>query len=374
MRGPHLHFDDGWSHGAALALFEERRAAGQPLTREEEVEYRKYVNGALHEAKRRETMVRHQSGRDEEERAPRKHQCRYGRCWLTGLKGHLVHRRGLYFCDGCPSPASRGSLVRTVESHWNPSGYQVSGLLAYAVPNDGHGEVLNDVEVRGHIALMVRGNASIHTKVREARRGEERRGEARPGEARRGETRRGEESLSGGGGAEVADTCVVSPFECALLSCGVVLLTGTSYFPSPCSSPSSSPSLPLSLSLSLSPPPVSPSKAVHAQNAGAKALLIFDKDQDCSAHRRIKEHEVVRRHGKTRAIPANHWCRTLAPLVPPGGGDFSAKDPHAKWSDVHIPVAVVSVADARRLHDLMDIVQMDVPGLGEQWADAANAL
>ena len=156
-----------------------------------------------------------------------------------------------------------------------------------------------------------------------------------------------------------------------------VLLTGTSYFPLPIPlrrphplvlSPSPSPSL------SPPPPPVSPPKAVHAQNAGAKALLIFDKDQDCSAHRRIKEHEVVRRHGKTRAIPANHWCRALAPLVPPGGGDFSAKDPHAKWSDVHIPVAVVSVADARRLHDLMDIVQMDVPGLGEQWADAANAL
>ena len=157
-----------WTPAVSLELFEQRKQHGPPLTRRDrhhEVALRRQVMQQYYDDKREaERLI-------EEAKKPRKPHpllCGTHHCIVAGLKVHLEHQKGLFFCKDCPHPALEGSWIDLWESHYNPHDYSVGGALVFAVPNDGSSEVMNDEDVRGRIALMKRGGVALNTKVRHA--------------------------------------------------------------------------------------------------------------------------------------------------------------------------------------------------------------
>ena len=102
----------------------------------------------------------------EEAKKPRKPHpllCGTHHCIVAGLKVHLEHQKGLFFCKDCPHPALEGSWIDVWESHYNPHDYSVGGALVFAVPNDGSSEVMTDIQrpkilfVDGKPAYLING-------------------------------------------------------------------------------------------------------------------------------------------------------------------------------------------------------------------------
>ena len=97
--------------------------------------------------------------------------CEAGRCFVRGVQVSLGPTSPdkpldfLVFCRDCPDPHIQGSLMRVWRSHYGPQSYHVDGVVAYAVPNDARGPLLNDEHVRGHIALVDRGTVPFVEKV-----------------------------------------------------------------------------------------------------------------------------------------------------------------------------------------------------------------
>ena len=157
-----------WTPSVSLELFEHRKKHGPPLTRRDrhhEVALRRQVMQQYYDDKREaERLV-------EEAKKPRKPHsllCGETHCIVAGLKIHIEHQKGLFFCKDCPHPALEGSWVDLWESHYNPHEFSVGGALVFAVPNDGSDTIMNDEDVRGRIALMKRGGVALNTKVRHA--------------------------------------------------------------------------------------------------------------------------------------------------------------------------------------------------------------
>lgn len=84
-------------------------------------------------------------------------------------------------------------------------------------------------------------------------------------------------------------------------------------------------------------------KVIHAQEAGAVAVLVIDTPGDCS------EGFECGRLGSSK-----------------GGTGFAAADPPSRWEHVIIPVALVTKGTAQRLVLQMDATEMQIAGLGSQ--------
>lgn len=84
-------------------------------------------------------------------------------------------------------------------------------------------------------------------------------------------------------------------------------------------------------------------KVVHAQEAGAVAVLVVDTPGDCTE---------------------DFECGRLGSGK--GGRGFAAADPASRWQHVIIPVALVSKGTAQRLVLQMDATEMHIEGMGSQ--------
>ena len=84
-------------------------------------------------------------------------------------------------------------------------------------------------------------------------------------------------------------------------------------------------------------------KAKHAQKAGARAVIIIDGN--C-----------------TRAVDGLR-CENEVEAKANGDG-FAKKDPEWHWSEIRIPVVMISRGNGARLHNMMDLDQMHMPEYG----------
>ncbi|KAA0153957.1 hypothetical protein FNF31_06359 [Cafeteria roenbergensis] len=84
-------------------------------------------------------------------------------------------------------------------------------------------------------------------------------------------------------------------------------------------------------------------KVIHAQEAGAVAVIVIDTPGDCS--------EAFE-------------CGRLGSSS--GGTGFAAADPASRWQHVIIPVALVTRGTAQRLVLQMDATEMHIEGMGSQ--------
>ena len=78
-------------------------------------------------------------------------------------------------------------------------------------------------------------------------------------------------------------------------------------------------------------------KVKHAQNAGARAVIIIDGNCTRSVDGLRCEDEVEAKRN---------------------GDGFSRTDPGSYWSDIRIPAVIISKENGLRLHNMMDLDQM----------------
>lgn len=157
---------EGWSHEKAMEVFKARKNFGPALTLEEQRLDVEFNILAAKEHKRRRLEETHKAIEDAKPRIERSQVCKGDNCFTKGLRLNIQENRGILFCKNCPDPQIEGSWMQTWEAHWRPKGYNVNGILTFAVPNDAHIYIHNDEFVRGHVALVTRGRVALVTKIK----------------------------------------------------------------------------------------------------------------------------------------------------------------------------------------------------------------
>lgn len=72
----------------------------------------------------------------------------------------------IQFCVACTDPEEAGSLVRALNSHHGPQRYDLVGEVRMAVPNTAHDVLINEDEIRGKVAVVLRGGVPMIEKVK----------------------------------------------------------------------------------------------------------------------------------------------------------------------------------------------------------------